>query len=189
MPKSICPLLKNAKSNIVRLSAQEHFLAHYHIWKAFRDELYEKAWARKMCCAFTMMKRQLIRTNNIELLSRLYDEARKQLSEDMKNRVVTENTKKKLSMQRTGKGNPFVGCHHSIGTKTKIKKALTGKARSKEHCMNLSKANIGKHQSEETKHKIGNFGRGKHWFNNGTINIFAKECPEGFVAGMLKRQK
>lgn len=113
-------------------------MAHYHIWKAFRDELHEKKWARKMCCAFTMMKRQLLRTNDIELLSRLYDEARKQLSEDMKNRVVAESTKKKLSEQRTGNGNPFAGHRHSTETKMKIKKALTGKKKSKEHCRKLS---------------------------------------------------
>ena len=27
---------------------------------------------------------------------------------------------------------------------------------------------------------------GKHWYNNGKINKRAKECPPGFVPGMLK---
>ena len=76
MPKSICPLLKDAPDNIVRLTAQEHFLAHYHLWKAFRDELHEKKWARKMCFAFQRMKQQLLKCDEVEAMSRLYEEAR-----------------------------------------------------------------------------------------------------------------
>ena len=50
----------------------------------------------------------------------------------------------------------------------------------------------GKHHTEETKKKIaeahkGNTNtRGKRWFNNGKENIRAKECPDGFVPGMLR---
>ena len=46
----------------------------------------------------------------------------------------------------------------------------------------------GKHWklSEETKRKIGEAGKGKHWFNNGKVNVFRFECPEGFVPGMLR---
>ena len=51
----------------------------------------------------------------------------------------------------------------------------------------------GKHHTEESKrknaeaHKGKNiWTKGKRWFNNGEINIRAKECPEGFVPGMLR---
>ena len=30
---------------------------------------------------------------------------------------------------------------------------------------------------------------GKHWYNNGKINRFDYECPDGFVPGMLRRKK
>ena len=52
--------------------------------------------------------------------------------------------------------------------------------------------NKGKKLSEETRRKIsktlkGNTGtKGKHWYNNGEINIKARECPEGFVPGRIK---
>ena len=52
------------------------------------------------------------------------------------------------------------------------------------------------HRSEETKRKISESMKGKkfseehkeamsgwHWFNNGKINIRAKECPQGFIPG------
>lgn len=31
---------------------------------------------------------------------------------------------------------------------------------------------------------------GRHWYNNGTINVYVKdtECPEGFVKGLLRRK-
>ena len=82
MPRSICPLLKDAKANIVRLTAQEHFLAHYHLWRAFRDELKEKTWAKKMCFAFNRMKQQLLKCDDIVTMSKLFEEVRKDFSEN-----------------------------------------------------------------------------------------------------------
>ena len=29
--------------------------------------------------------------------------------------------------------------------------------------------------------------KGRHWYNNGEINIMAKECPPGFMPGMLNK--
>ena len=51
---------------------------------------------------------------------------------------------------------------------------------------------LGKHHSEETRRKMreahkGNTNtKGHHWYNNGKINIMAKECPEGFTPGRLR---
>ena len=50
----------------------------------------------------------------------------------------------------------------------------------------LSKANKGKKLSEKTKKKMSDVNKGMHWFNNGKINKRARECPEGFVPGILK---
>ena len=30
---------------------------------------------------------------------------------------------------------------------------------------------------------------GKHWFNNGSVNVFKFECPEGFKPGRLYKRK
>ena len=45
---------------------------------------------------------------------------------------------------------------------------------------------FGKHHSDETKQKIGQFGKGRKWYNNGKIEVFTHECPDGFELGMLK---
>ena len=57
VPKSICPILKKSQDNLIYLTAKNHFLVHYYIWKWYKEELHEKKWARSMCYAFNMMKR------------------------------------------------------------------------------------------------------------------------------------
>lgn len=87
----------------------------------------------------------------------------------------SDNTKKKMSEAQKGEKNPNYGKHFS-----------------EEHKKKLSEAKKGKHLSEEHKNKIGESKKentntkGKHWYNNGKINIMSKECPGGFIPGMLK---
>lgn len=130
VPKSICPLLKKSQNNIVYLTAKNHFLAHYYIWKWFKEELQEKKWARSMCFALNRMKRQLLISNDNEKLSDLYDEVRREMSKSLKGRKLSEKTKLKMSEARKGK-------HHTEETKRK-----------------LSKANKGRKLSEEIKQKM-----------------------------------
>lgn len=53
----------------------------------------------------------------------------------------------------------------------------------------------GKHHSSETRAKMSIAKKGNpsttglHWFNDGIKTVYAKECPEGFVAGRLKKGK
>lgn len=105
-----------------------------------------------------------------------------------KGKVTSEETKKKQSEAKKekyiGENNPFYGKHHTEGAKNRISEAHKGE---KNH-------NYGKRLSEETKKKISNAKKGNtnvkgyHWYNNGEINIRAKECSEGFVPGRLKRK-
>ena len=62
-------------------------------------------------------------------------------------------------------------------TKKKMSEVRKGKKFSEEHKKKLSEA------------KKGNTAtKGTRWYNNGKINIMAKECPDGFTPGMLKRK-
>ena len=84
------------------------------------------------------------------------------------------------------KGNKnWLGRHHSEETRRKMSEAQQG-----------NKNMLGKHHSEETRRKMSEAQKGKntwikdsHWFNNGTITVIAKSCPEGFVKGRLKKVK
>ena len=92
----------------------------------------------------------------------------------------SEETKKKMS--EASKGNKHaLGYKHSEEAKNKMSEAKKG-----------NKHALGCKRSEETRKKMSDAKKGQniwtkctHWFNNGKINIRAKECPDGFVPGML----
>ena len=98
-------------------------------------------------------------------------------------RKVSDETRRMMGESKKGEKNPNYG-----------KPAWNkGKKMSEEFCRKLREARKGKHHTEETRRKMGEahkgkniWTRGRHWFNNGKINIRAKECPPGFVPGMLK---
>ena len=77
-----------------------------------------------------------------------------------------------------GKTSHWKGKHRSEETRIKMSEAQKG-----------NKNRLGKTCSEETKLKISFTKKGHCWFNNGTITVRAKSCPEGFVRGRLKRVK
>ena len=100
VPKSICPLLKISQDNLVYLTAKNHFLAHYYLWKWFRDELKDKKWSRSMCYALSMMKKQLMKSDDIEKLSELYNEVRIDFNKNNKEKKLSEETRKKSHTQK-----------------------------------------------------------------------------------------
>ena len=116
-------------------------------------------------------------------------------------------TRQKLSEMRRG-------VPKSEEHKAAIGNALRGKSKSEEHRQHCKEAQQkyfetregtfkGKHHSEESKEKnrLAHLGKpswnkglklgsnGTHWYNNGEINIKAKECPKGFVKGRLHLTK
>ena len=64
--------------------------------------------------------------------------------------------------------------------------AKKGKKLSEETQKKIREAKKGKPKSEEHKKKLSEARKGMHWFNNGEKCVRAKECPPGFVPGMLK---
>ena len=99
---------------------------------------------------------------------KLSEETKKKLSETHKGKKLSEEARKKMSEAHKGK-------HHSEETKKKLSEANKGKP----------SWNKGKKMSKETRNKMGEVHKGTRWYNNGIINIRAKECPDGFVPGML----
>ena len=56
----------------------------------------------------------------------------------------------------------------------------------------MSEAHKGKSikpHSEEHKRKLSEARKGLKLYTNGVINVFAKECPEGFYPGRIPRRK
>lgn len=50
----------------------------------------------------------------------------------------------------------------------------------------ISQALTGKPKTEQHKQSLRNLNIGLRFYNNGIITIRCKECPEGFVPGILK---
>lgn len=131
-----------------------------------------------------------------------------------KGRRHSEETKNKLRAANKGEKNPMYGKHISEEHKNRLSEVNKGntyakgkpawnkgKKMSEEFCRKCSESQkgkqagekhpmYGKHFTEESKKKMSDAKKGKHkgehWYNNGKINVRAKECPEGFVPGMLR---
>ena len=130
------------------------------------------------------------------------EEAKRKNSEAQKGKTYSEEYKRHMSEVTKGIPKPE-------GFREKVSKALKGKPKSEEHRKHLSEAlkgrkgptisedgkrrcaeaHLGKPKSEETKKKISEKIKGRKWFNNGVIQVQQFECPEGFVPGMLKKNR
>lgn len=97
------------------------------------------------------------------------EEHKKKISEAKKN--MSDETRYKLCIANIGEKNPMYGKKHSAETKIKMSEVRKGKPKSIEHINKIAEAN-----------------KGKRWYNNGKINKYCFECPEGFTPGMLKRK-
>ena len=123
-------------------------------------ENYEKALADDFKC---WVCHHRLETHTSDGERRLVDITRKELMalNMYRNRPAEEliflTTSEHRYLHMKGESNPFYGKHHSEENK--------------------------KHWSEINKVRM----KGMRWFNNGKINKRARECPPGFVPGILKK--
>ena len=110
------------------------------------------------------------------------------------NPMHNEEFRKKNSDAHKGEKNPMYGKKHSEEARKKISEGNKGKLFSEERRNRISiakKGKPGKPHSVEAKKKIGVASKGRNknrcWFNNGKINKFCFECPDGFVPGQLRK--
>ena len=104
----------------------------------------------------------------------------------------SQEAKLKMSIAHQGKTTWNKGKHWPEETKRKISEAKKNPSEETRRKISLAgkgnKNMLGKHHSQEAKLKMSIAIKGRHWFNNGVIEVQAKSCPEGFVKGRLKRK-
>ena len=138
--------------------------------------------------------------NQYRLGACLSDKTKRKISVANSGRRRSSEFKERLSEAMKGENNPMFGRTHSDETKRKIGDAnkgnhsFFGKTHSDEAKQKMSDAHKGMETwnkgipcSLETKLRIGESKKGRLWWNNGVKCVMARECPEGFVAGRLKK--
>ena len=165
-PRCICPEEENNPENIIRLSAYEHFLAHYYLMRIYEGTQYE----RKTIHAFRFMNtRRTMHFTDEELheSALMYEEGKKRFSEvhlsPESRKKLSESLKGHPGWNKGGKGKP-----HSEETKKRLSELATGRHPSDETRQKMSESRKGhpgymkgKHHSEESRQKTSNTLKGR----------------------------
>ena len=142
----------NDKSNLIALTARQHYIAHWMLWKAYGEN---------MTRAFFMMS-SVGRYERVN--SKTYDKARKEYSEQVKLQMANKPNVPAFTKEHREKlSNAKKGTKLSESTKEKLRQ-LT----------------LGRKLSEETKMKISNTKRQKReaylkWLDEGNEPLPADE--------------
>lgn len=140
----------DSDSNLVTLTAREHFICHRLLVKmTFKNNKRKMAWAvRRMLTGINKNQQRYLPN------SKLYERLRKQINQDIKGWSHSEETKKHLSKVLTGR-------KFSEETIKKMSVSRKGKKKPDHISERLRTANLGKHMSEESKKKLSESLRGR----------------------------
>lgn len=184
-------------SNMIKLSAREHFIAHWMLWKAYQN--------KEMTFAFWSMKMNPKEKRSFKLTSKTYSILKEQHSKLQSERIKIHNpmfnqtTKDKLRKSKTG-------TKASEETKLKMSIKQKGIKKSQETKLKMSLSSKGKPKSEEHKKSLSKnhcdvsgtnnpmYGRSAikeknlKWYTNGLENKFIPENtqPNGWYRGRTK---
>lgn len=99
----------------------------------------------------------------------------------------SEESKRKMSEAHKGKSAYWnIGRHPSEETRKKLSEVHKGKPSGRKGKPAWNKGKKCGPISEETKRKLSEAKKERHWYNNGIVNKLVKTCPEGFVPGRLR---
>lgn len=154
---------KDRKNNVVYFTPHEHLVAHLLLWKIYRN--------KSMSHALWMMCHT---REGIKINGRQYEilrlEHSKNISESLRGRVLSEETKQKIRDANLGREDDgrYIkiaesnrGKKHSEETKKKMSQSSKHTSMSVEHKEKLNKIHTGRIVTEETKQKIREANLGK----------------------------
>lgn len=118
LPKALFPDLKNEGWNIISLTAEDHFLAHYYLYLMFPNQpkIVYALWG--MCNQIGPRHQRDYLKENHPMLSKIYAEIRSAHAENVRSRQLTKNPMK----GKTGSSSPFYGKKRPKEVVDKMKK-------------------------------------------------------------------
>jgi hypothetical protein len=136
---------ENSKDNLVNLSAREHFICHWLLTKCVAINVEKMNYALWLMMNIKNKHQTLRYKVNSHTYQRLKENLATIFSKQHKGRVMSEETKKKISETR----------------KKKIAEGSLKVNENKEKYKIIAQKKTGKKLSDETKNKIGNGNKGK----------------------------
>lgn len=153
-------------SNIIKLTAREHFIVHLLLPKMLEGKEKQKMYRASIALAYYRSKN---RTLDFRISSRVYQKLKEQYSELMKGPRL-EATKKKMSESAKLRiRKPLSEAH-----KQSIAKGRTGKLHTEETKSKISKNTVGRIISEEQKEKQSQSTKGKKLSGDRLISHIAR---------------
>jgi hypothetical protein len=160
IPKSLGG--SNDPSNLVYLTAREHFICHLLLPKMLtgveKRNMTFAIWAMLNRDHSKQRSRHKVNSHTYQRLKIQIAIASSQLH---KGKKVSEETREKLSKSCKGRPSAFKGKTHSVESKKKLSNAQKGKTPSSETVAKILESRKGYQHSEETKQKISIGNKGK----------------------------
>lgn len=121
----------------------------------------------------------------------LSEETKKKIAKSRKGQKLSEKTKNKISERGKIARHQLLstGWHYSDESKAKISASMKdwwAKQENKTICNRSSREDVKKKISISRKEYCKNHAM--KWFNNGSIETLAEECPAGYIKGRLPRR-
>lgn len=185
--RALYPELENDSNNIVALTAREHFIAHRLLAKWYQSEYGNNDRHYNAAVAAVW---KLAICKNVKITARTYEKIKLEFSKthsvDMSgcnNPMYGKNSEDFMSKEAIAQKRAKQKANAKGGEN--IRKISSDPVKGKQWRDKLRKSRIGIKLSEDHKKNIGKASIGKHWWNNGTIEVFQFNCPTGFISGRL----
>lgn len=160
IPKSLGG--SNDPTNLVKLTAKEHRLAHILLPRMTINPAHTKSmWYAVWMMLRTKNKNQQRNVSKGSAFNLAKIEVAKNSSQLHKGKTVSKETREKLSKSCAGRTSAFKGKTHSAEAKQKLSAARKGKITSPETVAKILDSRKHYRHSEETKQKIGQSQKGK----------------------------
>lgn len=209
LPRSLFSLWVDRKSNLILLTAREHFFCHQLLVKIYPSNKMNYAlWRMANDKTFKISSRLYEKIRVLRKNTKMSESSKIKMSNKLKGRIMSKEAREKMSISRKGKKRPPFSeeWKRKISENNWTRSGVTEEYREKMRQVQLgrkvtwgdkiSKGKTGIKFSEEHKKNISNGKKGQippniglRWFNNGIKNIYSNNCPIGYVPGMKPRTK